>query len=240
MVYLYKVYMYTNDLNGKVYIGRTKNTLEKRAQRDGANYRESTRFYEAISKYGWENFTPAVLADNLTLEQANELEAYYIGLYKSTDAALGYNIQLGGNDHTISDAGKVRISQKAILRYKDPASNPMFGRKHRQDSIERMSEKKRGKKNPMYGKTWNETQRERCGCKGRHLTLLDERRAELREHGRKLGLERAKTVLCIEDDLVFPSLTLAANYYDVNVATLCAQINGRQKTCRGRHFKYID
>lgn len=232
--------MYTNDLNGKVYIGRTKNTLEQRAQRNGRNYAESSRFFDAISECGWEHFAPTVLADNLTLEQANELEAYYISLYRSTDPELGYNIQLGGNDHTISNAGKERISQKAMLRYEDPSNNPMFGRKHRQDSIERMSEKKRGKRNPMYGSTWNETQRERCGCKGKRIALSDERRAELRERGRKLGLARAKTVLCVEDNLVFSSLTLAANYYDVNVATLCAQINGRQKTCRGRHFKYID
>jgi predicted GIY-YIG superfamily endonuclease len=32
---MHSIYMYTNTVNGKVYIGQTKTSLEQRAQKDG-------------------------------------------------------------------------------------------------------------------------------------------------------------------------------------------------------------
>ncbi len=43
----YKVYKYTNSLNGKVYIGQTRNSLAK-----GRGYDRCPAFYNAIQKYG--------------------------------------------------------------------------------------------------------------------------------------------------------------------------------------------
>ena len=62
----YKVYKYTNLINGKVYIGQTKTSLIKRAGSNGERYKGCRHFYLAISKYGWENFIPTILKNNLT------------------------------------------------------------------------------------------------------------------------------------------------------------------------------
>ena len=46
----YIVYKHTNNINGKIYIGITSTSLEKRSGKDGANYRKNTLFYRAIEK----------------------------------------------------------------------------------------------------------------------------------------------------------------------------------------------
>ena len=40
----YKVYKYTNLINGKIYIGQTIGTLEDRAGHNGYKYRKCTYF----------------------------------------------------------------------------------------------------------------------------------------------------------------------------------------------------
>lgn len=90
----YKVYMYTAP-DGKVYIGFTGQTLEKRAAY-GNGYKKTTAFYNAIRKFGWENFKGEILEDNLTKKEASERERHYIALYKSNNAKFGYNRTDGG------------------------------------------------------------------------------------------------------------------------------------------------
>lgn len=97
----YKVYKYTNLINGKIYIGQTVDSLEYRAGCNGYKYRKCPYFYSAIKKYGWENFVVEILQDNLTHEQANELEIKYIKQFNSQDAKVGYNISDGGNTNSV-------------------------------------------------------------------------------------------------------------------------------------------
>ena len=70
--------MYTNKINNKKYIGITKNTLSRRAGKDGIEYRECPKYWNAIQKYGWENFVCEVLEENLTPDEAKEKEIFYI------------------------------------------------------------------------------------------------------------------------------------------------------------------
>lgn len=235
----YKVYKYTNTYNGKVYIGQTKNSLPERAQSNGINYKECRRFYNAIKKYGWHAFRGEIILDGLSLDEANTWEQFYIKSYNSTDAAHGYNISDGGGQREMSDETRRIISLKAKERYQDPSRNPMFGRRHSAGSRKRMSECKRGTSNPMYGRSWTETQKQKCGTNGKKLNLSEERRAEMSRRAVELGRSRARGVRCIEGGLTFASMTKAAEYYHVSPSTLCGQIKRYQKTCRGRHFEYV-
>lgn len=102
------VYCHTNKINGKKYIGRTNNT--KRRWRGGGieykpdkNGNENVAFWNAIQKYGWDNFEHEVLISNLTLDESKEIEKYYIkyyqtfiGFYKNKKDRKGYNSTLGG------------------------------------------------------------------------------------------------------------------------------------------------
>ena len=242
---MYKIYKYTNLINNKIYIGQTKMTLEQRAL-NGFNYKGSTYFYNAIQKYGWENFEPVILKDNIeTVEDANIWEDYFITLFDSNNPDIGYNLNRGGNNKNTSESTKKLISDKAKERYEDKTKNPMYGKTHSADSLKKMSDAKIGCNNPMYGtKQSKETIEKRLQtCKERNVDYSHEWTDEERERASKRFKEQAKKwskkVECIEDEMTFDSITEASNYYGVDKTTLSGHLRGKQKTCKGRHFKFV-
>lgn len=96
---VYKVYAYISPSN-KIYIGQTYRTLEKRSGTDGNAYKKSVRFYNAIKKYGFDNFKRVTLIDGLSKEMADIIETELIKKYNTRDDNFGYNIGLGGNTNT--------------------------------------------------------------------------------------------------------------------------------------------
>ena len=126
----YIVYIHTNNINKKVYIGQTKNYKKRCVP---CNYKGSTYFYNAIQKYGWNNFTHSILKDNLSQEEANYWEQYYIKKYNSTNSNYGYNITDGGDKPPILKGEK----------------NGFYGKKHSEESLQIMKQKKHGGNNPI-------------------------------------------------------------------------------------------
>ena len=236
---MYTIYRYTNTVNGKIYIGQTKTTLEHRANK-GRGYIESRHFGNAIKKYGWDAFKPDILAQVETVEEANSLEKYYIRIMDSRNPDVGYNIEEGGKNHEPTDEWREAISNKAKERYKDKTKNPMYGKKHTSESLQKMRDKKIGVNNPMYGKRWTEKQYEAAKHKKRP-TFTDEWRKRNTAHMSRVVDECVKkSVHCIEDDMYFESVTDAANYYGIKVSTLSGHMHGHAKTCCGKHFEYIN
>ena len=47
-----KIYKYTNLINGKVYIGQTKQTLKQRDYKHQTQLNDNTYFHRAMKKYG--------------------------------------------------------------------------------------------------------------------------------------------------------------------------------------------
>lgn len=90
----HKVYEITNNINSKKYVGFTKQTVEERF-----NGHCKSPYYigNAIRKHGRENFTIKVLVENITKEEADKLEKYYIReLDTLAKNGKGYNIAEGG------------------------------------------------------------------------------------------------------------------------------------------------
>ena len=101
---IYKVYKHTlpKEFSGKendmVYIGITcREKAYYRWGRNGIKYKSNPYFYNAIQKYGWDNFNHEILFERLTKEEANQKEIELISEYDSTNKTKGYNIELGGN-----------------------------------------------------------------------------------------------------------------------------------------------
>ena len=103
--------MYENKINHKKYIGQTCLDLAKRAGAEGKFYKKCSYFYSAIKKYGWNNFVPSILEENLTLEDANKREQFYINLYNTQNAEKGYNLRDAGSKGKLAQSTKIKISQ---------------------------------------------------------------------------------------------------------------------------------
>lgn len=92
-----KIYLITNNVNNKVYVGQTIQTLKKRfnghccySKTDRSNNMYIKR---AIHKYGKDKFTIHLL-EECSIDKLNEREEYWISFYDSY--RTGYNLTLGG------------------------------------------------------------------------------------------------------------------------------------------------
>lgn len=130
----YKIYCHTNKINGKKYIGQTsEKNAKKRWGSNGINYRPKIKgsniFYNAIQKYGWNNFTHEILFTNLTLNEANFLEKNLIETWKLLDTNYGYNNKEGGSNgcHTEMTRNKVsKIKKQQHIKTKGSSGMHWF------------------------------------------------------------------------------------------------------------------
>lgn len=109
----YRVYVHVNKINGKIYIGQTCNSLYVRSGHgSGIGYKHCAHFYNAIKKYGWDNFEHIILVDNISLEMANIIEEELISKYNSMDRNIGYNMMSGGGNKVRRQEVTDRIAEK--------------------------------------------------------------------------------------------------------------------------------
>lgn len=92
------IYVHVNKENGKCYVGQSIN-IKERWSRSGSRYKDSPRFWKAIQKYGWDSFEHIILEQELTQDEANNREIFWISLLNTTDENCGYNLATGGNNY---------------------------------------------------------------------------------------------------------------------------------------------
>lgn len=232
----YTIYIHKNKINGKVYIGQTSQKPEKRWD-NGRGYETSSKFYNAILKYGWNNFEHIILYTNLTLEEANQKEQELIEQYKSCEDEFGYNITCGGRNFTHSEETKRKIGaansialqgnkwseeQRELMSEKFKGeSNPFYGKRHTEETKQLISEHRKGKcvgeKHPMYGK---------------HHT--EESLQKISENRRSKG---GKQIKCLNTGAIFATMMDAARWCGLKNSSSIGQIcnkTGKQKTA-GKH-----
>ena len=107
----YFVYKHTSP-SGKSYIGITNNPY-KRWETQGKKYKKQPKFYNAIKKYGWDNFSHEILESNVSKAYAWNREQYYIKFYDSINN--GYNVLSGGKDtEHLQDGYEDKMVEKMI------------------------------------------------------------------------------------------------------------------------------
>lgn len=93
------IYAIKNNVNDKVYIGKTYNNLTTRFNehlRDSRKDRcENRALYSAIKKHGEKNFYIELVEDNIEESLLEEREMFYIQQFNSYKK--GYNCTLGGD-----------------------------------------------------------------------------------------------------------------------------------------------
>ena len=151
------IYKITNLINGKIYIGQTVKSLEKRWKNHLASSKKSNYpIHLAIKKYGQENFSREILFECSTQEELNSQELKN-ALELNSFAPNGYNLAAGDGKGKWSEETKKKMSlakkgkpmpedQKIRLRTLSK------GRKHSEETKKKMSLSRSGDKNPLFGK----------------------------------------------------------------------------------------
>lgn len=138
------IYKTTNVVNGKIYIGKAKGV------RTINDYLGSGKLLKAaIIKYGKCNFkrTTIDIADN-TIE-LNQKEIFWIDFYNSRNKNIGYNIAKGGEGwdglRTVKTKCQMSLAQRGT-------HNPMFGKRHSDETRRKQSTAMKGRKHSMETK----------------------------------------------------------------------------------------
>lgn len=99
----YSIYIIKNTVNEKVYIGQTCQTVKERFNQhlrpSTIKKRGSYKIYNAIEKYGKENFYYEILEEGISKDDINNKEIYYIEQFDSYNN--GYNSTHGGDSKVI-------------------------------------------------------------------------------------------------------------------------------------------
>ena len=210
------VYMHENRINGKKYIGITKQIPERRWQ-NGYGYRESPRFFNAIQRYGWDSFKHEILYSGLSSDEAAARETYLIAKYQTLDPAHGYNLDPGGggvNPKTPETRQKISEARK--------------GWKPTQATVERLRVSHRGKK------ASDETRKK--------MSAAHKGVKKSAEHAQKIGAAHSKRVqmLTPEGELLaeFVSMTAAAATTGVSMKNISAVCRGDRRKAGGYCWRY--
>ena len=138
------IYKVINLIDGKVYIGQTTTDLEirKNDHISKSKNKSTIYFHNAIRKHGIDSFEWEIIRICDNINELNAYEQYYILYYDSMNN--GYNLTSGGLNYAISE------KTKDILRQFN------LGKTMSVSSRKKISEAKKGAKNPMYGKHHSE------------------------------------------------------------------------------------
>lgn len=105
-----KIYGIINIINGKLYIGKTYVSLDKRFKehKSGSKIHKNRPLYRAFNKYGLSNFK-IILIGEFEEGELEKREIYYIGLFNTYKD--GYNATLGGDGKRYLNISKEVIQE---------------------------------------------------------------------------------------------------------------------------------
>lgn len=167
---IYSIYKATCIITNQCYIGFDSNwPNRKRMHKWGSQKENNVKFYNAIKKYGWDNFKWEVIYRSKDGDHClNVMEEYFISEYDSMKNGL--NTTPGGNrgpilfgesngmfGKTHTDEVKESLGLKASKRFKGKTYEELYGTEKSNQLKKIRSEKLKGKdnsgnKNPRFDK----------------------------------------------------------------------------------------
>lgn len=202
--------MIINNLNNRKYIGRTKHPKDRRAThfnllRQGLHH--SSKMQKDFDIFGEENFEFVILRENVLDSEKEELELINL----NND---GYNMikQSKGVENYIHHGN----------------SNGMYGKKHTEESKNRMSETKKdmyvGENNPFFGKNHSEESKEKISNSkkgnGKNIPKSD-------SHREKIKMSNPKRKPIIIDNVKYNSIGEASRILDIDRKTITYRLNSK-------------
>lgn len=151
------IYRIINIATGKSYIGQSANTLKRKIQHFSnlaCGRHENDYLQKSYNKYGLSFFKFEIIedAENLSFEELNDREIFWISFYDSFNN--GYNLTIGGD----GTKGRAFSAEERIIRSKKMTGNGnhFFGKTHTLETRKKISisqSLRTGPKNSFYGKS---------------------------------------------------------------------------------------
>lgn len=225
--------------NGKRYVGITCLDERSRWESKGQGYKTNKHFWNAIQKYGWDNFEHFILFEGLTREQAENKERELIALWGTTNPQRGYNHDSGGN------AGK-HLSKET--REKLSAATKKYYETHVPHNLgKHMSEETKKKLSAAHiGIKWSDEHREKelARRKANPYKHSEESKAKSSKSHRESNKIRRKAVCQydINGDFIqtFPSIREAVRKTGVDRQQLSACCNKTALSAGGFFWCFAD
>lgn len=213
------IYCIENKINHKKYIGQSIN-IEYRWKRHIRELNNNSHINEHLqkswNKYGQDNFNFYVI-EFCDADKLDELEVYYIDLYKTMDAKMGYNLVSGGNSNKFySEEVKNKIGMASK------------GRKYSNETRSIMSEIRKGEKNAFFGKHHSEETKK----------IMSKNHTDVSgENNPRCNLD---PVVCIDTGKIFSSAYIAGKEIGLYSSGITKCCKGKLKTTGGYRFKFLE
>lgn len=230
--------------NGKMYIGQTcKDPIKywengKRYLRRNSN----EHFKNAIQKYGWDNFQHIVLYKNITLDEANFIEEFYISIYKSNEREFGYNKTNGGGGNIPNEEVRKKMSENHA-NFKG-ANHPHYGTKVSQETKDKISKNRKGKHagedNNNFGKHLSDETKIKISIKKKGVKSSIETRDKMSKNRQRGKHPNAKAIICFETGEIFECARDITEKYGFSYKNISAVCLGKRKTAFGYIWKFYD
>ena len=232
----YSVYCHTTP-SGRRYVGISKDPMRRWS--NGNGYRENYLFYRAIQKYGWDRISHDILASELTIEEAKQMERDLISDWNLTNPEYGYNLREGG-DGTFSEASIKKMSEsrkgntncvgrilpedvhnkisESLHIYYQAHDNPMKSRKHSEESLQKM----RGR--VMSAESIQKMKDNHYDCSG------------AKNPSARRVRQKTKEGETVKD---YDYATVAANELSLDLSSIIKCCRRKHKSCGGYIWEYI-
>ena len=184
---MYKIYLITNLLNLKQYVGVTKFSLEERFLQ---HTKRGFFLTEAIQKYGEQKFSIELIEEVKTPEQSYELEIFYIKEY-NTKAPNGYNLTDGGDGifgWQPTDEYRQECSERTKQLHKNKKIG-MYGKNHTEKTKEKMSQSAKGNQNCL-GRILSEETKLKISASHKCKILSDSTKDKISENHHNVSGEK--------------------------------------------------
>ena len=206
------IYLFTNKINGKKYVGQTVRPFEERF---AEHRRKDSLLNRAFIKYGVENFDYEIIDTSSDVNELNKKEVFWIKQL-NTKFPGGYNLCYGGGN------------TKGYL-HSEIAKRRMSMTKKKLGSM-------KGEKNHFYGKKHSEETKEHL----RNLWATGERKITPEWRDKIEANRHTVKVRNIDTGEVFNSIKEAADKYNTESTHITRVCRGGRKSCAGYRWEYLD
>ena len=264
------IYLTTNNINGKKYIGQRKYSYDK-----DTYLGSGTILKKAVKKYGKENFSRYIISFAYSEIEMNILEEYYIELHNAVTSPNYYNLADGGKSgnklamksteeiaeiykkraDTISnksDEEKAETSRKRSEAWenKSPEKMAEIGRK--------ISQSISGEKHPFYGKKFSDEHKRKISEAKIGVKFSEEHKQKMSIankgennpfYGKKHSEESKqkisdyqtyKSVICLDTCVIYNSICEAEKLTGVSKGGISLCCEYKRNSARGLQWQYYD